>query len=145
MRVERFEKEAWKKFAESAHLICFKENRPLGLDRIDFALLAITDSNTPAGYVTCRETDRDSAYWQFGGAFPSIKGTALSYRAYESFLGWMMSRYLRVYTLIKNDNKPMLRMAASVNFKIVGIKLFHEEVLLEHLIEREDFSNGKKP
>lgn len=135
MRVEKIEKENWKKYSESAHLICFKENRPLGLDRIDFALLAINDLDMPCGYITCRETDSETVYWQFGGAFPSVKGTINSYRTYEDFVAWSKARYKRVYTLIKNDNKAMLRMAASVNFKIIGIKCFKNEVLLEHLIE----------
>lgn len=140
MRVERFEKEAWKKFAESAHLICFKENRPLGLDRIDFALFAITDGGVPAGYITCRETDSESLYWQFGGAFPSVKGTIMSYRAYEDFVNWTKARYKRAYTLIENTNSAMLRMAWSVGFLIVGIKNFKGQILLEHLME---FENAK--
>lgn len=105
------------------------------MDRIDFALLAVTDSGSPAGYVTCRETDNETVYWQFGGAFPSIKGTVLSMRAYEDFINWTRERYSRVYTLIENTNSAMLRMAQKVGFSIIGIKNFKGQILLEHLME----------
>lgn len=135
MRVEKFDKEAWKKISNEAHLICFKEDRPIGMDRIDFALLAVTDYGAPAGYITCRETDSETVYWAFGGAFPSVKGTIMSYRAYEDFIGWTKARYKRAYTLIENKNKVMLKMAANIGFVIMGIKNFHGEILLEHLME----------
>lgn len=135
MVIQRYEKEAWKKIAEEAHIICFNEKRPNGMDRIDFALLAITDRNTPAGYVTCRETDGETVYWQFGGAFPSVRGTVMSMRAYEDFVNWTRERYKRVYTLIENTNGPMLRMAQKVGFLITGIKNFQGQILLEHLME----------
>lgn len=132
-------KEEWKKYAESAHIICFNERRESSFDRIDFALLGIGHDNRPSGYITCRETDSETLYWQFGGAFPSVKGTALSYRAYEEFLNWTKSRYKRVYTLIENTNNTMLRMAGKIGFLITGIKVFDSKILLEHLME---FKNG---
>lgn len=141
MRIEKIEKDNWKKFSESAHLICFKENRAHSLDRIDFALLAINDIDIPCGYVTCRETDSETLYWAFGGAFPSVKGTINSYRCYEDFIKWTAARYKRVYTLIENTNSPMLRMAAHVGFFVVGIKNFHGQVLLEHMMEFENGDN----
>lgn len=138
MQVKRYEKEEWKKISESAHIICFSETRPIGFDRIDFALLVVTDGNVPAGYITCRETDSETVYWQFGGAFPSIKGTIMSFRAYEAFVEWTKSKYRRIYTLIENTNIAMLRMAQKVGFLIIGIKNFHGSIYLEHLLEHEN-------
>lgn len=139
MRIERYEKDTWKELAESAHQICFEEKRSINLDRVDFALFAITHSGIPAAYVTCRETDSESLYWQYGGAFPSVKGTVGSYNAYTGFYNWTKERYKRVNTLIENKNSKMLKMAASVGFIITGIKNFNGTVLLEHSVE---FENG---
>lgn len=135
MVIKRYEKEAWKVFAESAHIICFNEKRPSDMDRIDFGLLAINSANSPSGFVTCRETDFETVYWQFGGAFPGTKGTVNSMRAYEGFVSYTRERYKRIYTLIENTNSPMLRMAQKVGFLITGIKNFKGQILLEHLLE----------
>jgi RimJ/RimL family protein N-acetyltransferase len=140
MRIEKIEKETWKKMGEDAHKICFNEKMPRDRSRVDFALLAITNGDVPGGYITCRETDSETIYWAFGGAFPSIKGTALSYRAYMDFAAWSSVRYKRVVTYIENKNKVMLKMAAKLGFRITGIRNYNGEVLLEHLLDFEDFN-----
>lgn len=134
MIVEKLTPDQWAYCSEHAHLLAFKEIKPASRDRIDFALLAI-DGTTPAMYVTCREYDAETLYWQFGGAFPETLGTVKSFRAVEAFVAYVKERYARVTCLIENTNRVMLKMASKVGFKIVGIRTYHGCVLLEHLLE----------
>lgn len=121
-------------FSELAHRAVFNEHKPKERDRIDFALLAYT-ADVPIGYMTCREFDNETIYWQFGGSFPPIRSTLTATRVYESFVRWHQEHYKRCVTYIENDNRAMLGMAARVGFKITGIRNYQGAVLLEHLLE----------
>ncbi len=121
----------WARYSETAHLICFGEHKPVSLDRIDFALVCKSDSNL-LGYVTCREIDEKTLYWQFGGAFP---GTKNSFRGYQTLIEYCSTRYKRLTTLIENTNMAMLKMAMKVGYRIVGIRFFNGTILLEHIME----------
>lgn len=134
MEVESWSEKEWSKYAERAHLVVFSKLRPAGMDRIDFALV-VKDGSKLMGYVTCREWDSESLYWQFGGAFPGTRETSLSFRGYQAFVRWTKDHYKRVSTLISNDNAVMLKMAAKVGFKIIGVRTFRNTILLEHLME----------
>ncbi len=126
----------WKEYSESAHMMAFKENRSSDMDRIDYALLVInSDNDTPLGYVTVRELDAESVYWQYGGATPASIRSITSYRTYEEMIKWTSTRYKRITTLIENDNIPMLKFAMSVGYRIIGCRTFKNSILLEHLIE----------
>lgn len=136
MRIEKIGREDWKVLSAHAHLSCFGEQKPAYFDRIDYALLAIDEKrDEPMGYVTVREIDYQTAYWQFGGAFPTIKQTLQVYTTYLAALKWMSSRYKRIYTYIENTNTTMLRIAMKAGFRIVGIRCFEMPLVLEHLIE----------
>jgi RimJ/RimL family protein N-acetyltransferase len=124
--------------AESAHLAVFGEKRPSDMDRVDYTLLGIDqEKDQPLAYITVRELDQESVYWQFGGSFPPIRDTVYSFRLYQEMLRWTFDRYQRVTTLIENDNTVYLKMAAKVGFKIIGVRTFKGKVLLEHLLEKE--------
>jgi RimJ/RimL family protein N-acetyltransferase len=135
MIIDRLDPKSWQKLSENAHLICFNKHKPADWDRIDFALLAKTPENELAGYITCREHDAHTVYWQFGGTFPGARSTSLSFRAYQEGVAWCKSRYKRISTLIENDNVVMLKMAMAVGFRAVGIRFFNQTVLLEMLLE----------
>lgn len=134
MDVIKFSAQDWQQYSENAHKIAFNEHKPRDWDRIDFALLVV-DADKPAGYVTCREHDSHSVYWQFGGAFPGTKESIHAYRGYQAFVEWCRPRYQRVGTLIENTNTAMLKMAMKVGFRIVGVRNFKGSILLEHLLE----------
>lgn len=137
--IQKMDPRVWWNFSEHAHRACFSEVKPNHWDRIDYALLALDDeTDTPIGYMTCREMDAKSVYWQYGGAFKPIERTIYSYRTYEAFLDWHRARYERVCTYIENDNKPMLKMAAHAGFRITGVRNYKGQVLLEHLMEFKD-------
>jgi hypothetical protein len=132
----------WESFSEHAHRACFSEIKPREWDRIDYALLATNEEDDPCGYMTCRELDSKTVYWQFGGAFKPIKGTINSMRVYESFINWHKERYDRVCTYIENDNRAMLKMASFQGFKITGVRNYAGQVLLEHILEFEKGDYG---
>lgn len=123
----------WAKFSQNAHLICFDEMRDPSLDRIDFALLT-TKNKTPLNYCTVKELDAESCYWQYGGAFPSSKGSLHSYKSYKRNADYCLQKYKRITTYIQNTNIPMIRIALKVGFKIVGTRVFKGDVFIEFLL-----------
>lgn len=133
--VVKMTREEWSQFSEKAHLIVFNENKPSESDRIDFALVGEMGNHQLLGYVTCREMDAESLYWQYGGAFPRASGTSLSFSAYMRFVWWTKNHYKRVSTLIENNNLVMLKMAMKVGFRIIGVRVYSGHILLEHHME----------
>lgn len=133
MIVDQIFPEDWVEQSEDAHAIVFGTRKPSEWDRLDFVLV-VGDGRTPFGYVTCREHDAKTLYWQFGGAFPETRHTSRSFHGYMAFVEWCKPRYDHVSTLIENDNLVMLKMAMKVGFRIVGVKSFKGKVLLEHLL-----------
>jgi RimJ/RimL family protein N-acetyltransferase len=128
----------WQSMSEDAHLSLFGEKRPSDMDRVDYVLLGVDDeTNTPLAYITVRELDKESVYWQFGGTLPPTRQTVHSFRHYQEAVRWTLDRYQRITTLIENDNAVYLKMAAKVGFKIIGVRTFKGKVLLEHLLEKE--------
>ncbi len=132
--VKRFTPDEWKLYSENAHWVCFGKIKPAEWDRIDFALMSMR-GHEPTGYMTCREWDHETLYWQFGGAFPGTKATSVSFISYQAFVDYCKARYKRITTLIENTNTPMLRMAMKVGFRICGTRVFKGDILLEHLLE----------
>ena len=141
--VQKLNPEQWAQVAEDAHLVVFKESRKPHVDRIDFALVAHDDeAQLPCGYMTVRELDAESVYWQYGGAFPSIKGSIYSARCYEEFIKWhKLMKYKTVTTLVENDNLPYLKLAMHYGFRIIGVRIFKGNVLVELM---NDLSEDKK-
>lgn len=133
--ISKLSSEVWgNSFSEYAHTAVFNEIKPSHWDRIDYALLVLSDS-IPVAYMTCREFSHDTVYWQYGGVFNPIKDTIYSFKAYKALMEWHKNHYKRVVTYIENTNKVMLKMAAKVGFIITGIRNYHGSVLLEHLLE----------
>lgn len=141
MNVTRIEKDAWTEhFAEHAHKIAFGEKQSPQDQRIDYALFVVDEGDSPCGYITVREWDSETAYWQFGGALPKAKGNIKSWRAYEASVQWTKEKgYKRIATYIENNNRAMLRFAERAGFVITGVRNFKGSILLEHLME---FDNG---
>lgn len=130
IEVDQIPKKEWDLLSEKAHLITFNEKKPVDWDRIDFALI-IRNGDDLMAYVTCRETNFETLYWQFGGAFPGTRSTSLSYACYREAIDWCRGKYKRITTLIENTNVVMLKMALKAGFLVVGTKVFNGHVLLE--------------
>lgn len=124
----------WEILSENAHAAAFNKHKPASWDRIDFALLFL-GNDVPLGYVTCREHDAETLYFQFGGSFPAARSTSLSFKGYKMAIEWTSTRYKRITTVIENGNVVMLKMAMKVGFRIVGTRTFSGQVLLELLLE----------
>ena len=120
-------------FAEIAHAVVFDEKRPKEMNRLDFAIICYRDAD-PLTYVTCREFDSESVYMQYGGAFPSARGTTLSFSCYKKILEELADlNYKRATTLIENENIPMLKFAFKAGFRIIGVRLFEGQIFCELL------------
>ncbi len=124
----------WEQLSEKAHLAAFNTHKPKELDRIDFALIVQNEKDI-MGYLTCREHDAETIYWQFGGALPGTRDSSLTFAGYKAFVEYCRKKYKRITTLIENNNYVMLKMAMKVGFQIVGVRMFNGNVLLEHLLE----------
>ena len=136
MKLCRLTPQQWYFFAEDAQKVSFQARRDAHLDRIDYALLAIhTDTEKVAGFLTCREHDAETVYWQFGGAMPGTLGTVGTYRAYQMGVAYARERYKRITTLIENTNTPMLRLAMKAGFRIVGTQTRAGVILVSHCLE----------
>ncbi len=134
MEVVVFTPEQWEPLSEKFHLVCFDTHKPKEWDRIDFALVAESGDELN-GYVTCREHDAQTLYWQFGGAFPGTRQTSLSWKAYQAFGLWAQDKYKRITTLIENENIVMLKMAFKLGFRIIGVRVHKGSVLCELVLE----------
>lgn len=138
VQVTRVDKQLWKDlYSENAHLIAFDKHKPSHMERIDFALIAGT-KDVALGYVTVREFDSETIYWQYGGAFPGTRGTHMSWKGYKALSEWCKAfGYKRITTLIENQNTVMLKMAMQVGFRIIGCRTFGDpaKIYLEHLLE----------
>lgn len=128
----------WKILSENAHLIMFNEQRPKELDRIDYALISEDQDKKICGYLTARELDAESVYWQFGGAFPGTHSSAKAVQCYQEFVAWALQRYQRITTLVENTNVRYLRLAMHFGFRIIGCRLFHGKILVELLNEKQE-------
>lgn len=108
------------------------------MDRVDFALLAVDPVRTDVlGYVTVRELDYESVYWQYGGAFESIAKGPIVYRIYSDFVECMRDKYKRITTLVENTNVSYLKLAMKLGFRIIGVRSFKGIVLVELLKDFE--------
>ena len=132
----RYTPEEWYEYSEASHKLVFSELRDPRLDRITFALLAY-DSSGPIGYVTCREYDSDSVYWQYGGAIKDRRGLP-AIRAFEAILEEVRKQYRRVTTLVENENVGYLHLAMKYGFRIIGVRCFKGGVFVELLNEFEE-------
>lgn len=130
--IRQIQKEDWVQFlAESSYFLAFGEKREAALERIDFALLMTDEKDEVAAFITCKEMDSETLYWQYGGAMPQYKGTIYSVRGYELFMKWAQERYKRISTRIENWNLPMLRMALKLGFVVTGTTTFKNRIYLE--------------
>jgi RimJ/RimL family protein N-acetyltransferase len=136
IQVEKLYPDEWKMLAESAHVSVFDEVRSPDLDRISYALIAKSGSDL-VGYLTARETDAETVYWQFGGMFRDFRGTTKTMQTYVAFINWTKNKYKRITTFVENVNIPYLRLAMSCGFLITGIKNFKNTILVELTLEFE--------
>lgn len=134
LEVRQLSQEEWRPFSENAHLVVFNSTKPQEMERIDYALLCVSGVDV-LGYVTCRELDYESVYWQYGGMFPGTRQTVRAFSVYNKFIEWARSRYKRIMFYVENKNNAMLKFAMKIGFCVIGVRNIRGEVYLEHILE----------
>lgn len=134
IEVSKLSSEEWKSYSEDAHKIAFKEIRPASWDRIDYALLG-TELGILYGYLTARELDAKSVYWQYGGAFPPSMKSPKAVKGYGAFIQYARERYDRITTLVENENITYLKLAFAFGFRVIGVRCFENKIYCELLLD----------
>lgn len=135
IKVEVVKPHDWAAITNLLHHCVFGSHLKPDQERISFALLGRKDDEV-LGFVTCLETDSNTLYWKFGGTVPGARQTSMSWLLYQRFVNLCKEKYERITTLIENDNITMLKMAMKVGFRIIGVRIYNGQILLEHLLER---------
>lgn len=127
----------WNGMAENAHLVGFKEIRPASMNRIDFALLAVTRDDVITGWVTGRELDAESVYYCWGAAMPDAQGTDKSIESFKLMVEWGLQKYKRISILVENTNVRCLKFVMNFGFRINGVRMFEGQVFAEMINTHE--------
>lgn len=137
--VKEVEPQLWRQMAEDAHVSVFNEHWDAGLERIDFALVMVhKDSDKIISYATATNIDSSTVYLSYGGAFPTFKGTPITFMSFQHMLDHLKRRYKRIVTLVENTNTAMLRFYMKEKFLITGIRYFGESIFLENTYDFND-------
>ena len=136
LNVVKFDPVEWEVVSPDVHRTVFGTEKPSSFDRISYALGVEDGCGKPMAYVTVREHDHESVYWQFGGAFPPAANSITAYRAFCELIKYQLAQSQRITFLVENDNENMLRLAMKEGFRIVGVRYFKNHILLEHLKEK---------
>ncbi len=127
----------WSEVSEGVHFAVFQESRAATLDRIDYALIVRDEADFPVGYVTCRDHDGETVYWQYGGVNPAHSTTVTAVKGYRALIDNARQRYRRIHTLVEAENIRYLKLAMREGFRIVGTRTFKGKVLVELMLEFE--------
>jgi RimJ/RimL family protein N-acetyltransferase len=137
--IKQITKDEWKLFSENAHCAIFEKHKNSNLEKCDFAILFYeNEKSLPLGFITCKELDSETLYYQYGGLFKDFRGKGFSTDLFKEISRWCHEKYKYVGFRVENTNLPMLKLAMNAGYKIVGIRNFHNYILLEHLLEREN-------
>ena len=131
INVKRIEKSEWVSLSRDAHVSVFKEEWEAEKERVDFALLTTDSEDQLIQYATLRELDSESVYIQYGGSFPTYRGSIPAYRSFQAILRWLGERYPNVTFLTENTNLAMLKFAIREGFIIVGLRATKKSIMLE--------------
>lgn len=133
MIVERVSIDEWNKLSSDAHRIAFNEDRDPSVNTFHYCLVVFDESKIRA-YATILEMDKGTAHMQHGGAMPETKGTVSAVKAYSLIMSRIRESYKRVTTHILNTNVPMLKLALSEGFRIIGCD-YHDDGIYLHLYQ----------
>lgn len=137
VQVVRIEPDEWAaRFSEEIHKLVFKEIKPSFADRISYALLFVCQEEV-VGYLTVRETDHETVYWQFGGVLPGVRRRLLGRGCVAAALEWQKAYSKRVMLYTQNTNLPMLKLALGYGFLVIGTRTFKNWVMVDLIKEFE--------
>jgi hypothetical protein len=135
--IEKYNPEEWALVSENIHRGVFHREKPAAWDRISYVLVAYENS-IPLGYITIQEMNSDTAYLQFGGAFPRLRHSHRVWLLFEMGLQPLLSQYTKIFFLVENTNKPMLKLAHKSGFLITGVRVHQGNILVEHSLDRKE-------
>ena len=136
--VDCLTKQEWLPIAADAHLTCFNEIIEPDFNNIDFALISKKGERLLT-YCTVRQLDKETCYWQYGGALPECKDTVYSYKGTKASVDACFSYgYKRISFYVENDNLPMLKLALKLGFRVIGLRNFKKSILLELFLEKQE-------
>ncbi|NJM54551.1 MAG: hypothetical protein HC841_00265 [Verrucomicrobiae bacterium] len=130
MHVEKLTPEQWLALSGYAHQAVFGKQKDPFAERITYAWLVV-EGDKPVSYITVLELDSDTAYWQFGGAFPWAWNSRAVTKSYDLCIQAQEKLSKRFATRIENTNTPMLKLALSRGFLPVGLRTYQGTILLE--------------
>lgn len=128
--------EEWKPFSRDAHRISFNHEREEDMDRIDYALVTYNDRELCC-YATIIELDKNAAYMQHGGSFPSVAKGVYTVKGYFMFINWLKENYTSISTKIHNENIAMQKLAHSAGLRAVGAYFDEGETFLTYLWKKK--------
>lgn len=134
--VARYEPHEWLELSNAAHKLVFKEGNNPTEEKISYALLAHNDDHM-IGYATCREVDDGGVYWKHCGVVDGFKGFN-AIKAFNLLFEYCSENYKRISALVKNDNIPCLHLLMKFGFRVIGVRMFAGEILLEMYWEKAD-------
>ncbi len=138
MILEILSPDEWTEFAEFAHRAVFGELIPKNFLRIDFAVLCIDDKNKdPIMYATCRETDTETVYWQYGGAVDKARRSLKVSIFYRKLIDFCWGKgYKSINTLVDANNVDYLELAMNNGFRIIGCRNWDGNVFVELCLKK---------
>ncbi len=131
MIVKKLSPHEWSELSKHAHSFCFGYEREASFDRIDYALLAVSEADIALGFITVKEVNAKHIFWQHGGSFPGILGTVKSFSTYVEGKKWCAQFYDSICTYIDNTNVVMLKFAMKIGFRIIGVRRIFDTTLVE--------------
>ena len=134
--LQKITPDMWKLMSSTTHKVSFGEDRDPEMDRIDYALVVNNDKE-PCGYCTIIEIDKNSAYMQHGGAFPSVEKNVYTVKCYFMFINWLKEHYSCISTRILNQNIPMIKLAMAAGLRISGTELNDGDLFLSLLWKKK--------
>lgn len=127
----------WKEnFEQSAHISVFGEEFDPLRTRMDYAILTVNEKDEMIIYMTVQEMDKYTAFLEYGGSFPDKRGSMEVFPAFSESVDYLLKKYNRVNFYTENKNFPMLKLGMKKGFKIVGLCISNNKILLEHTLER---------
>lgn len=130
--------DSWDKLSDMAQIATFNESRPAYMNKIDYALGVRTD-DAIISWVTVRELDHESLYWQYGGCLPQHQNTLNSFKSYKMMRDFCFKNGTQnISTLVENNNIVMLKMAFKIGFRIIGTKTVDNKTYVDLYLKRSE-------
>jgi len=119
MNASIVKKEEFLEIVEQAHLAVFSDELNKNFFRFDFAI-AVHEDSDPIGYTLVHELTSEDVEMTYGGVVQDHRNIS-SKEGFRLIIGRLKEMgYKNVLAQVENKNIPMLRLALSEDFLIIG-------------------------